>query len=63
MYHNLLNNILIIEFLCDFSFFKIIYFNWRLITLQYCSGFSHTLYFHFNNTHSPLWEQEFCVKG
>ena len=25
-----------------FSFFKI-YFNWRLITLQYCSGFYHTL--------------------
>ena len=22
---------------------KIIYFNWRLITLQYCSGFCHTL--------------------
>ena len=26
------------------AFFKIfIYFNWRLITLQYCSGFCHTL--------------------
>ena len=25
------------------SFFKFIYFNWRLITLQYCSGFCHTL--------------------
>ena len=24
-------------------FFKLIYFNWRLIILQYCSGFSHTL--------------------
>ena len=24
-------------------FFKFIYFNWRLITLQYCSDFSHTL--------------------
>ena len=24
-------------------FFKFIYFNWRLITLQYCSGFCHTL--------------------
>ena len=23
--------------------FKCIYFNWRLITLQYCSGFCHTL--------------------
>ena len=23
--------------------FKIIYFNWRLITLQYCGGFCHTL--------------------
>ena len=25
------------------SFLKFIYFNWRLITLQYCSGFCHTL--------------------
>ena len=25
------------------AFFKLIYFNWRLITLQYCSGFCHTL--------------------
>ena len=25
------------------EFFKLIYFNWRLITLQYCSGFCHTL--------------------
>ena len=24
-------------------FFKFIYFNWRLITLQYCNGFCHTL--------------------
>ena len=24
-------------------FLKIIYFNWRLITLQYCGGFCHTL--------------------
>ena len=24
-------------------FFFLIYFNWRLITLQYCSGFCHTL--------------------
>ena len=24
-------------------FFKFTYFNWRLITLQYCSGFCHTL--------------------
>ena len=29
---------------CNWSFLKkIIYFNWRLITLQYCSGFCHTL--------------------
>ena len=27
----------------DIHFKKIIYFNWRLITLQYCSGFCHTL--------------------
>ena len=26
-----------------FLFFNFIYFNWRLITLQYCSGFCHTL--------------------
>ena len=26
-----------------YYFFKYIYFNWRLITLQYCSGFCHTL--------------------
>ena len=25
-----------------FHFLKLIYFNWRLITLQYCSGFCHT---------------------
>ena len=31
--------------LCFFFYFllKFIYFNWRLITLQYCSGFCHTL--------------------
>ena len=26
-----------------FYFLKFIYFNWRLITLQYCGGFCHTL--------------------
>ena len=26
-----------------FFYFKCIYFNWRLITLQYCGGFCHTL--------------------
>ena len=26
-----------------FKFLKFIYFNWRLIILQYCSGFCHTL--------------------
>ena len=25
------------------KFLKLIYFNWRLITLQYCGGFCHTL--------------------
>ena len=25
-----------------YSFFKKIYFNWKLITLQYCGGFCHT---------------------
>ena len=37
-----------VEFTCDFQgqsvkFILIIYFNWRLITLQYCGGFCHTL--------------------
>ena len=32
------------EMLSHCSFFnELIYFNWRLITLQYCSGFCHTL--------------------
>ena len=34
------------QFLFFFNFFFLnlyIYFNWRLITLQYCSGFCHTL--------------------
>ena len=31
------------SFFCPLLFFKLIYFNWRLITLQYCSGFCHTL--------------------
>ena len=26
-----------------FSFFSFIFISWRLITLQYCSGFCHTL--------------------
>ena len=30
-------------FVCLFDFNLFIYFNWRLITLQYCSGFCHTL--------------------
>ena len=29
--------------LCCFLFFFFNYFNWRLITLHYCSGFCHTL--------------------
>ena len=28
---------------CYINFKKFIYFNWRLITLEYCSGFCHTL--------------------
>ena len=28
----------------SFFFFPIIFMSWRLITLQYCSGFCHTLY-------------------
>ena len=27
----------------DFLKYKFIYFNWRLLTLQYCSGFCRTL--------------------
>ena len=30
-------------FIFFFFFFKFIYFSWRLITLQYCGGFCHTL--------------------
>ena len=30
--------------LLDFFKYKFIYFNWRLITLQYCSGFAIILY-------------------
>ena len=26
-----------------FNIFRLIYFNWRIITLQYCGGFCHTL--------------------
>ena len=29
--------------LCFFFFFSFIFISWRLITLQYCSGFCHTL--------------------
>ena len=45
--------IFLCEKICDFNrllvtqnlfeFLKFIYFNWRLITLQYCGGFCHTL--------------------
>ena len=28
---------------CSFFFFSFIFISWRLITLQYCSGFCHTL--------------------
>ena len=27
----------------NFNFFSFIFISWRLITLQYCSGFCHTL--------------------
>ena len=30
-------------FFCFLFFFSFIFINWRLITLQYCSGFCHTL--------------------
>ena len=30
-------------FLNFLNFFSFIFINWRLIMLQYCSGFSHTL--------------------
>ena len=38
----LLLNLWISRVLLISLFFKFIYFNWRLITLQYCSGFCHT---------------------
>ena len=34
---------LVILFFFEFIFFPFIFISWRLITLQYCSGFSHTL--------------------
>ena len=36
------------------SIFKYIYFNWRLNTLQYCSGFCHTLTWILHRC-SPSW--------
>ena len=33
----------VVWFFIFFSLKKLIYFNWRLITLQYCGGFYHTL--------------------
>ena len=48
-------------------FFKFIYFSWRLITLQYCSGFWHTLIwmpwvymFKYWNKRTANWE--FCIQ-
>ena len=41
--HSILWYNLIHWFYFIFYFFKFIYFNWRLITLQYCSGFCHAL--------------------
>ena len=36
--------LIVLRFLISlFYFFKFTYFNWRLISLQYCSGFCHTL--------------------
>ena len=41
-------------FTFPWQFFKINLFNWRLITLQYCSGFCHTLtWIHHGCTHVP----------
>ena len=31
------------QYISFLLFFKLIYFNWRLITLQYCGGFCHIL--------------------
>ena len=38
-------DLLLVSLTISYSFLKnwLIYFNWRLITLQYCSGFCHTL--------------------
>ena len=37
-------------------FFKFTYFNWKLITLQYCSGFYHTLtWISHGCTCVPIW--------
>ena len=43
VYEDLLNvDIILHLFLLSFFLKNIIYFNWSLITLQYCSGFCHT---------------------
>ena len=42
-YRTIIRNELLEGVYCQILFFKFIYFNWRLITLQYCSGFCHTL--------------------
>ena len=39
-----------LSFLSFFFFYKLIYFNWRLITLQCCSGFA--IHWHENQSHS-----------
>ena len=38
-----LNYILFLFLTCFFFFFPFIFISWRLIALQYCSGFCHTL--------------------
>ena len=42
-FFNLVHCCRLLFFFCSFFFFSFIYISWRLITLQYCSGFCHTL--------------------
>ena len=40
---HLITKVIYWDIILSFVFFLIIYFNWKLITLQYCNGFCHTL--------------------
>ena len=43
LYFNFKNKLFLFFFFLPLFFFSFIFISWRLITLQYCSGFCHTL--------------------